>query len=191
MKPVGVFYATREGHTHRIAEHVATGLHEHGLDAEVHDVLALPRDMQLDEYAAAVLAASVHAGHHEREMILFVRDHLAWLERIPSAFLSVTLSEAGAERPDATPEEHARFVADVQKSLDQCNAETCRHPKHVKPDAGALLYTQYNFLVRLVMKRIARASGGSTDTSRVHDLTDLIVVDRFVEELAAEIGHND
>jgi menaquinone-dependent protoporphyrinogen oxidase len=186
MKPVGVFYATREGHTQRIAEHVAASLRQRGLEATVHDVRAHPA-LNLDRYAAAVVAGSVHAGRHEAEMVRFVKEHVTELEGVPSAFLSVTLSEAGAERPDATAAEHAKFVADVQKVIGRFFEDTGWHPKRVKPVAGALLYTKYNFLVRFVMKRIARHAGGSTDASRDHEYTDWVALDRFVAEFADEI----
>jgi menaquinone-dependent protoporphyrinogen oxidase len=45
---------------------------------------------------------------------------------------------------------------------------------------GALLYAQYNFLIRFIMKRISEASGGSTDTSRDHIYTDWRGLDGFV-----------
>src|SRR5690349_827768 len=112
MKPIGVFYATREGHTHKIAEHVAAELRQRGFHVEVENLAEQPETIRLDDYAAGILAASVHTGAHEPEMIRFVKQHRAELEAMPTAFLSVTLSEAGAERPDASPEEHARFVAD-------------------------------------------------------------------------------
>jgi len=188
MKPVGVFYATREGHTHRLAEHVAASLRQRGLDAIVNDVREQPAATKLDQYAGAVVAASVHAGRHEAEMVRFVKEHLGELESLPSAFLSVTLSEAGAERSDVTPEERSKFAADVQKVINRFFEDTGWHPKRVKPVAGALLYTRYNFLVRFVMKRIARAVGGSTDTSRDHEYTDWVALDQFVAELANEIS---
>jgi menaquinone-dependent protoporphyrinogen oxidase len=188
MKPVGVLYATREGHTQRIADRVAADLRARGLDAEVRNLGRETESVRLDSYSAAVLAASVHVGHHEPEMVKFVRDHRAELESMPAAFLSVTLSEAGVERTDTTPEEHQRFVADVQSMLDTFFEETGWHPRRVKPVAGALLYTQYNFLVRFIMKRIARKSGGSTDTSRDHEYTDWVALDQYVDELAREFG---
>lgn len=188
MRPVAVFYATREGHTRRIAEHVAATLRARGLDAVVGDVRARRAALPPGPYAGVVVAASVHAGRHETEMIRFVKEHRAEIESVPNAFISVTLSEAGAERSDATPAEHARFVSDVQKVIDRFLDQTGWRPKHIKPVAGALLYTQYNFLIRLVMKRIARAEGGSTDTSRDHDYTEWAALDRFVAELADEIS---
>jgi menaquinone-dependent protoporphyrinogen oxidase len=190
MKPVAVLYATREGQTKRIAEEVAAGLRKHGLDAVAFNVREEDTELDVSSYAAVVLAASVHAGQHEREMIELVKEHRESLQSVPNAFLSVTLSEAGAERKNATAEEHARFVADVRNMIDRFVTDTGWRPEHLVPVAGALRYTQYNFLVRLVMKRIARRAGGSTDTSRDHEYTDWRALDDFVALFAAEVkGH--
>jgi menaquinone-dependent protoporphyrinogen oxidase len=187
-KPIGVFYATREGHTARIAEHIASKLRSRGLHVRVHNVQKSSNSVRLKDYGAAILAASVHAGQHEREIAEFVRTHLIQLQDLPSAFLSVTLSEAGAERPDATPEEHARFTDDVEKVIDQFCKETQWRPKWIKPVAGALLYTKYNILTRFLMKRIAREAGAETDTSRDYVYTDWAVLDRFIETFVKETG---
>lgn len=187
MKPIAVVYATREGQAERIAERVAEGLRRRGLEAKVSNAGEARDRLDLDACSAAVLAASVHAGTHEREMVDFVKRHRERLQSMPNAFLSVTLSEAGVERKDASPEEHARFVADVKKVTDRFVADTGWRPEHLVPVAGALLYTRYNFLVRLVMKRIARACGGSTDTSRDHDYTDWKALDEFVGAFAEEV----
>lgn len=42
MKPIGVFYATREGHTGRIAARVAETLQDRGFDVQVRDLGAHP-----------------------------------------------------------------------------------------------------------------------------------------------------
>jgi len=114
MERVGVFYATREGHTARIAEHVASALRRVGIIVEVSNIRHAEPD--LAGYSAVILAASVHAGTHEREMAAFVRRHIAQLGRVPAAFISVTLSQAGVEMPNATPEQRAQAAADVQRS---------------------------------------------------------------------------
>jgi menaquinone-dependent protoporphyrinogen oxidase len=188
MKRVGVLYATREGHTRKIAERVAAELRVRGLDADVLDVRDLEAATDLGGYAAVVLAASVHRGQHEKEMIRFVKRHRVELERIPAAFLSASLSEVGVEQLDRPPEERAEFAADVLKVLDQFFTETGWHPARVKAVAGELAYTRYNFLVRFIMKRIARKAGAATDTSRDHDYTDWAALDRFADELAQEIS---
>jgi menaquinone-dependent protoporphyrinogen oxidase len=185
-KRVAVFYATKEGHTKEIAELVTIDLRKAGFDVDLHDVrLAFPFDMKL--YSAAVLAASVHGEKHEKEMIQFVKNHRAELERMPTAFLSVTLSEVGAEKKDATPAEHIQFVADVNKMLDRFFEETEWRPTYVKPVAGALSYSKYNFFIRFIMRRIARKQGAGTDVSRDYDYTNWIELDKFVEDLAARI----
>src|SRR3954465_2467143 len=130
---IGVFYATREGQTAKIAERVASVLHSLGFTAATYNVNESTID--LNNCDAAILAASVHAGKHEREMIDFVRRHRERLQSIPTAFLSVTLSQAGAERKTATPEEHARFISDVHGVIDSFIRETEWHPTHIKPVA--------------------------------------------------------
>jgi len=190
MRPVAVFYATRESHTHKIAERVADDLRKRGFEAHVKNLRDDTAAMKLGDYAGVILAASVHAGTHEPEVLEFVKQHRAQLEAMPAAFLSVTLSEAGAERANAIPEEHAHFVADVQEMLNRFFNDTGWHPQRVKPVAGALLYTKYNFLIRFVMRRIARKAGAATDTSRDYEYTDWVALDRFVEEVAGEISRS-
>lgn len=186
MTRVGVFYATREGHTRHIAERIASDLRNRGFDVDAHCVLR-PLVFALDKYSAAVLAASVHRGSHEAEMVSFVKENRTLLEGMPTAFVSVTLSEAGAENPEVPQDQHAQYVSDVDGMLDKFFTETQWHPTRVKPVAGALLYTQYNFFLRFIMKGIARKVGAATDTSRDYDYTDWIALDRFVDEFATEI----
>ena len=116
MHSICILYATREGQTRRIAEHVAAELRGRGFAVTVTNVRDYTARSNLNACTAAILAASVHVGRHEPEMLQFVKEHRGELECRPTAFLSVTLSEAGAERSDTTPEEHSQFVADVQKS---------------------------------------------------------------------------
>jgi menaquinone-dependent protoporphyrinogen oxidase len=75
----------------------------------------------------------------------------------------------------------------VKQTLETFFKQTGWHPTTVKPVAGALLYSKYNFLIRFVMKRVARKAGASTDASRDYDYTDWIGLDKFVEEWGAEI----
>jgi menaquinone-dependent protoporphyrinogen oxidase len=185
-KRVGVFFATREGHTKRIANHIAAGLRTAGFDVDLVDVQhTIP--FSLLKYSAAVLAASVHSGNHEAEMIRFVKDHRTELDSMMTAFVSVTLSEAGAERQEASPIEHAQFVIDVESMLNKFFKQTNWRPTIAKPVAGALLYSQYNFLIRFIMKRIAKKEGAATDTSQDYDYTDWVGLDQFVDKLAEEI----
>lgn len=188
MKTVAILYATREGQTEKIARFVSESFKKRGFETDVVNLADNASGTDLRKYSAVVLAASVHVGKHEPELVRFVKDNRDTLDALPTAFLSVTLSEAGVERPSATDEERARFKADVQKMLETFYAETGWRPRSVQPVAGALLYTHYNFLVRFVMKRIARSVGAETDTSRDYEYTNWEALDQFVEHFAGEIS---
>lgn len=188
MKPYLILYATREGHTAQIAEHLHEAMWKRGLPSVVQSAAELLADFQLEDYKGAILAASVHRFHHESEIVDFVKSFRKELEAMPTVFLSISLSEAGAEDLEAPPEKRAAAAADAQRLIDAFLEETHWHPDKIKAVAGALLYSRYNFLLRLIMKRIARAAGGDTDTSRDYDYTDWAALDHLIDELVSEEG---
>lgn len=180
-----VFYATREGHTKKIAERIAADLRQRGALVDLFDVRECP-DPDWSRYTAGCLAASVHIGHHEPEMIAFAARHRETLARLRAAFVSVTLSEAGAEDPKRSEAERRASAQDAQRMIDVFVRDTGWAPDYALPVAGALAYTKYNFLVRFLLKRIARKEGAPTDTSRDYEFTDWSALDRFVDQFAAQ-----
>ena len=114
-----------------------------------------------------------------------MKIHRAELERLSAAFISVTLSEAGAEDPTRTEAERRRAAGDVQKMIDDFIRESGWTPARTMPVAGALTYSKYNVLVRFIMKRISRKQGGPTDTSRDYEFTNWEAVDRFAASVAS------
>ena len=183
MKPIAIIYANREGHTRRIAEHMISTLTHLGYTCCAWNLRDHPR-LDLSRHSAAILAASVHAGNHEPEILEFVEYHLHELERIPNAFLSVTLSQAGVERAGQSAEAAARCQKDVNEVLERFVEETGWRPQNIKAIAGALAYSKYNFLTRFLMKRVARKEGADTDTSRDYEYTDWNGLARFVAGFA-------
>jgi menaquinone-dependent protoporphyrinogen oxidase len=182
MKKLAVLYATREGQTRRIAEHAASIARARGWFTDVFDVAELDDGWKLDGYASVLLAASIHAGKHEREMLQFVKRHRTELEGMPSALLSVSLTQANAEDPARAASVRLEAQKDVQRMLDDFYTSTGFRPTRVSAVAGALLYSRYNLLIRYVMKRIAKSAGGPTDTSRDYELTDWAALDRFIAD---------
>ena len=75
--------------------------------------------------------------------------------------------------------------AQTEAMIERFIVETGWYPTATKPVAGALTYTKYSFIMRLVMKRIARAARGSTDTRRDHVYTDWAALDRFVADFVS------
>ena len=180
-----IFFATREGQTRRIAERIAADVRTTGASVDVFDLNAA-RPVALSTYDSVCVASSVHLGKHEDAAIEFATRHRNELERLSAAFLSVSLSQAGAENLKRPADARAQSAADVQRMIDYFVKRTGWRPARVFPVAGALVYTRYNLLLRFIMKWIARKAGGPTDTSRDHELTDWRAVDRFAATLTQE-----
>lgn len=168
---IPVFYATTEGQTRHIAEHVAAVLREHGRSsAAIHIGSPEARAIDWSRLHGAIVGASIHAQWHHKEAYAFVKEHLAHLNRLPSAFFSVSLSAASASPEE---QEAARRLAAAFPAVNEWK------PNVILSIAGRLAYTQYGFLKRALMKRIARKEGAPTDTSRDYEFTNWEKVDRM------------
>ena len=162
-------YGTTEGQTTRIADHLADAVRSHGIEAQALDLKG-SKDIPLNGYDAVIIGGSIHMGKHEEYVVDFVRANRATLERLPSAFFSVSLAAHGDT-------ENARAY------VENFEQETGWRPTQVGLFSGALLYRQYGFLKRIMMKKIVSDKPGnlSTDTSRDHVYTDWDDVKRFAE----------
>lgn len=188
MSAIVLVYATRQGQTRKIAEHLAQALEPLGLSCHAVEASEVREPFPLACYEGAILAASVHIGKHEPEMVGFVKRHREELEAMPTAFLSVSLSEASAE--DATRSQEAREAsrAEVERVLEDFYAATEWRPGRALPVAGALLYTQMGFFLRFVTRRMAKKDGGPTDTTHDYEYTDWAALDHFAEEFVERIA---
>lgn len=186
MKPILVAYATREGHTRTIAERVTETLRGRGDAVEIVDATSPPEGFDASRYGGVILAASVDLGRHEREMVTFVKEHLAALERVPTVFLSASLSEAGVEDMTAPFGKRAQAAEDVKRLVESFCHETHLHPSRIWPVAGALTFSRYGALKGFVMRRIAKTEGVD-DVAHDHDFTDWGGLERFVLTIAPEL----
>jgi menaquinone-dependent protoporphyrinogen oxidase len=180
-----IFYATREGQTRKIAERIASDLEDRGVHADLVDVRRLRAPVDWSRYAIVWVAGSVHAGRHERELVRFARRFREDLVRRRAVFVSVTLSEAGAEDARAPESRRKEAARDARRMIDELVQETGWRPAWSFPVAGALAYTRYNWVIRRVMARIARQQGASTDTSVDHEFTNWPLLDRYVADVVA------
>jgi len=182
---LAIIYATREGQTRKVAEHVSGTLAARGHDVDTVDARAVGDAFSLAGFDGVLLAASVHLGKHEKELVRFVQRHRDALAALPCAFLSVSGSAATAAAPTATPEVRARAAAEADAVLARFYNETGWTPMRALPVAGAMLYSKYNFLVRFVMRGIAKRNGAVLATSGDHEYTDWDALDSFVASFAA------
>ena len=190
MKPFVVLYATREGHTRRIAEYVGAKIVALGHTAEVHDVSALREPFDVCRYRGAIIAASIHGGRHETEMVEFVKRHRRALEGMSAAFLSVSLSEAVVEATCGAEARREKADDKVREKIALFLHATEWRPRRVEPVEGALLYSRHGALARFVMRLRAKRYCISTDTSSDHEYTDWDALERFVDEFVERTGES-
>jgi menaquinone-dependent protoporphyrinogen oxidase len=177
-----VLYATRHGQAKKVSERLAADLEAKGANVDVINADGLGLAFDLERYRAAILVASVHLGKHEPEMISFARRNRAMLADMPSAFVSVSMAEATIEGKDRTPDARAQARLTLRKAIDHFVEKSGWKPAVIRPVAGALLYREYGFFIRWIMKMIARQTGAGLDTSRNYEYTDWDAVDRIAAE---------
>jgi menaquinone-dependent protoporphyrinogen oxidase len=157
MPRILVLFASSHGQTREIARSLANHLRRHGhaVDLVDSEVSAPPSP---ETYEAVVIGSRVLFGRYARSIRRYVARHVQVLCEMPSAFFSVSMSVVGG-KPDPY--------------LPAFLEETGWKPELTISLAGGLPYRSYNPLLRLVMKRISRKFGHTTDTSRDHDFTAL------------------
>jgi menaquinone-dependent protoporphyrinogen oxidase len=156
-----IVYGTTEGHTRKIAERVGNWVRERGIDVDVFDSEIPPPWLNVGAYDAYVLAGSLHETNHQRWLIDFAKEHAAVLK--PSLFLSASLTAINKD------EKHQK---QAWECIDKFYSQTGWTATQALPVAGALLYTEYNFMKRTLMKMIVEKEGGPTDTSKDYEFTD-------------------
>jgi menaquinone-dependent protoporphyrinogen oxidase len=176
MAHILLLYGTTEGQTRKIAAHVADRIRDQGHTVEMVASTAFNGPVPAAAFDGVLVAASVHAGRHQGEIVRIVKANLTELLSLPSAFLSVSLA--------VLDEPHHE---EAQGYVDQFLDETGWAPDLVETVAGALRYTKYGFVKRFIMKQISKRSGRPTDTSRDFEFTDwqqvARITDRFLQHV--------
>ncbi len=179
MKRILVVYGTTEGHTRKIAEFIGERLRSRGHVARVVDSASSEARQVQPVYEGVVMGGSLHQGKHQSALAHFIRENAAWINGLPNAFFSVSLSMASSS---AQEQQEARALA--QQFVD----ETGLNAGLVHCVAGALLYTKYDYFKRYIMRRIAEKEGGEIDTSQDHEYTDWDDLAAFVDSYLDAAG---
>src|SRR6478735_10569089 len=173
-----IAYASTHGHTAQIASRVAGVLRAAGHAVDLHGDVATTDPWPCD-YDAVIAGASIHAGHHQGELVAWALRHGTSLNVIPSAFFSVCLAAAEDSR-------EARAI--TRGYLDDFEDATGWLPRRRRTFAGALQYREYEFVTRLVMRVLMQHGHHPSDTSRNFDYTDWDAVETFARDCAALVA---
>ena len=170
MSRILLVYGTTDGQTAKIAKYL--GAQFQWLGAGVTVVEAGNADPDPTGYDGVVVAASVHAGGFQRAVLRWARSHAQSLRDKPTAFLAVCL---GVLQKDLAVQR------DLVAIVNRFEASTGWKASRVKLVAGALRYTRYGWLKRMLMRRMAAKAGGDTDVSRDYEYTDWTDLREFAE----------
>jgi menaquinone-dependent protoporphyrinogen oxidase len=168
-----IAYATSEGHTRKIAERIASHLQETGHVVQLADTTQ-PAAVQLSSNDKVVVAASVHQERHQEAVEMFVLAKMEELKRVPSLFLSVSLSAAFPEGR-----------SDAQRYLDFFLRTTSWEPTRALAVAGALRYGEYDYFKQQIVEHLVlrgrRVPAGHSD----FEFTDWTAVFQAVDAFVA------
>ena len=174
-----IVYGSKEGQTAKIAEYIAQIIRSQGLQASAYSGKEIRADFSTDAFDAAIVGGSIHMENYPGYLREFVKNHRDWLNKVPSAFFTVCMA---IQSQNANEREEGRYYG------ERFIKTTRWHPTLIETFAGAVKYTQYNFITRFIMKRIAKREGGSTDTTHDHEYTDWDAVARFTNLYVEKIS---
>lgn len=179
MKYAIVFYSGY-GQTKKISEFIKKNLvtkngYENTIDLinlnEKSSDKILPADLD-----HIILGCPVYAGKFPKKLIAWARQNKRRLNQVKVSVFMVSLNAAD-------PSEDAKKMDKILlgKLLRTMNVV----PVHLASFAGGLCYLKYNWIIRLIMKRISRSAGGPVDTSKNHELTNWAHVSKFIDAVAS------
>src|SRR5262245_2010312 len=154
-----IYFGTTDGQTAKIASAMAGTLRGTGASVVVANA-STSGDPNPEDFDAIIVAASVHAGSYQHAVVRWVERHRAALDARPNVFVSVCLAIV-----NRTP----KVDQDINQMMQRFFAMSEWQPRETKVVAGALLYRNYNWMKRWMMRRIVAKQGGETDTSRNHE----------------------
>ncbi|MGZ3695271.1 MAG: flavodoxin domain-containing protein [Bdellovibrionota bacterium] len=171
MNKVAIIYATKHGQTEKIAQFLANRIKERSIGVQIINAGSRPALLESD-VDAILYGGPVYAGRFPKSLVSWIRRHHLWLATLPSGFFAVSLNAA-----DNRPEAKAADSELLQSFMRQSGIV----PDYVGSFQGALHYTNYNWLIRMLMKQLSAKAGGDTDTSRNFEYTNWAIVDAFLD----------
>ena len=174
-----IVYGSKEGQTAKIAERIAQLLRNQGLQASTYSGREIDADFATEGFDAAIVGGSIHMDNYPAYLRDFVVHNRDWLNKVPSGFFTVCMAiqSQNADDREAAKNYGKRFIATTRWT-----------PTLTDTFAGAVKYTQYNFITRFIMKMISKREGGNTDTRHDHEYTDWDAVARFTSRFLKEIA---
>jgi menaquinone-dependent protoporphyrinogen oxidase len=170
-----LYYATRDGQSRRIAEHISRRLTEREILAPPHDLaVTRPAPEELASASVIVLVAAVRYGRHLPEADRFLSAYRSLQSPPPLALASVNLT---ARKP-------AKTTAAGNAYLRKIIARHRLAPALAVAFAGRLDYRRYGWRDRQIIRFIMLLTRGPTDLDTCVEYTSWRAVDEFAAGIA-------
>lgn len=175
MANIFTVFGTGEGQTEKIARSITEEFRARGHDTTTVNVTEIGSDLNLEDYDAVLVGASVHYGRQQKSVRKWVSANRDVLVTKPNGFFQVS-GASGAENDEAV----AEATGYLNKFIDATNWM----PDRIGLFGGALRFSEYGFLKRALLKFIVRNQEFRTDDSGDVELTDWESVVSFAGEFA-------
>ncbi|HKJ07289.1 MAG TPA: flavodoxin domain-containing protein, partial [Flavobacteriaceae bacterium] len=86
---IGLLYATVDGHTTKIANHMQKVFKENGKQLHTYKIDMFNED--ISSFNTLIIGSSIRYGVHDKELIAFIEENKKELDKIKTAFFSVNL----------------------------------------------------------------------------------------------------
>ncbi|MBU2712656.1 menaquinone-dependent protoporphyrinogen IX dehydrogenase [Zooshikella harenae] len=168
MKPVLLLYYSHDGQTEKIMQFIAQQI---SCQLPVSTVELTNRDesINLAGYSAVLIAGGVRYGGHPKALTTWINKHSHLLTTKPTGLISVNLT---ARKPN-------RNQIDSNPYIKKWLLELNLRPDTVAVFAGALQYSKYSFLDKLLVKLIMKMTEGPTDTRQDYEFTNWQQIEEF------------
>lgn len=173
MATILTVFGTGEGQTAKVADEITEEFTARGHEATTMNVAEVGPGLDIDEFDAVLIGASVHYGRQQKSVRKWVDANRDALVRKPNGFFQVS-GASGAKNDEGL----AEATGYVDKFIDATNWR----PDRIALFGGALRFSEYGFLKRALLKFIVRNQEFETDESGDAELTDWESVVSFAGE---------
>jgi len=174
MARVLIVYQSKHGQTEKIAKCIRDRMTEQGHAVELMNAShKLP--VAFSNYDGVIVGAPVYMRSYPNDIYKWVLFHSDNLNKKPSAFFSVCM---------AVMQKDERTQKDLVMIAENFFHKTGWYPKRRKAFAGAVMFSRYNWFVKVIMKWIASRAGEKLDAHRDYEFTKWADVVRFSDDFA-------
>jgi menaquinone-dependent protoporphyrinogen oxidase len=175
MGDILTVFGTGEGQTAKVAEHIDATLRARGHATTTVNVRETDADLNVDDFGAVLVGASIHLGRQQKAVRRFVEANRDALATKPNDFFQVSGSSGeGTERG----------VAEAARYVDEFIKATNWHPNRIGLFGGALRFSEWGCLMSTLVKFVARADSSGTNPLADVEYTDWEEVEAFADEFA-------